>query len=901
MPVLRPAARLARKVRRQLIKTRDWYRRAQRPVRSGTLMLRYRRALAPGQVYFFPFADAGNGTPPMPGVSATSRFEVSRAQLLTEDSRDTVIQAEIIELLQSHERVPGLSNRDRSSSQAGERPIIVVDVRCLQDPSYPLRNIAEHAAHVLRTVVDACGKENDVALLINATLPNLDPDLAAFGRYCISSSQKIDTACVKQLVELSPMTASPGPVLSLLLTPGIHKIAVIYDFIPNDFPGHYLSTDEERISYKARLAALARYDSFLAVSETAASRLTAIIGKDAPVSVTGIADPLPQIEAEPPGPTDELVPFSTFVLVAGGADARKNLLAAIAAHASYSGTRRRHLGLVVIGEMPAEMESAAVGFAADCGLGTHRLKFCSGLNDRQLRSLYSRATVVIVPSFAEGFSLPVIEAIDAGTPVVASNIAAHRELLGAGWWLANPDDPLALGQSVDRALKDAQNLLASERAAIGNRFAAEDVTSRLRNALTQTPAPQKAVDVAPLPRPAKNGRPRLAVITPFPPQQSGIASYTAFTMQAVEKYADVDIFTDTRQKLSAYDGMELHPYAIEPYINRGFDAVVSVLGNSPVHIPILEYFLQFGGACLAHDPRMIELYHRLRGPAGLASLLSRHFREPIPADCLHDITYAEDRDLLPATVYDEIAPQAQPLMVHSENLSRRIFAETGVESVILPYVPHHLPHANKVDPEIVSSARHSLGWRDESIHIATFGTLDQRAKGIEIIVDAVAWLHQWGVSCDLHFVGPASLKDRNELLLRAQRLGLSRAVHFTGWIPTDRWEAYLLAVDAAVQLRTFTPFPVTSRSLLDCAAFGVPTVATDNLAIELHTPAYIGSIPDRFSALLVAESLADLLESRRLEASVKNESPRRDWLKTRTADSYARHLLAALNLGEYTA
>ncbi|MDG2527246.1 glycosyltransferase family 4 protein [Caulobacter endophyticus] len=73
-----------------------------------------------------------------------------------------------------------------------------------------------------------------------------------------------------------------------------------------------------------------------------------------------------------------------------------------------------------------------------------------GLGDVATRSLVAGARAVLCPSFAEGYGLAVAEALQLGTPVIASDIAAHREVGGAA-----PDylDPLD-GPAWARALRD---------------------------------------------------------------------------------------------------------------------------------------------------------------------------------------------------------------------------------------------------------------------------------------------------------------------------------------------------------------------------------------------------------------------------------------------------------------
>ena len=62
------------------------------------------------------------------------------------------------------------------------------------------------------------------------------------------------------------------------------------------------------------------------------------------------------------------------------------------------------------------------------------------LERRLLAALYRRASVVLLPSDREGFGLPVVEAMACGTPVVASDIPALREVGGAAAIYAPPGD-----------------------------------------------------------------------------------------------------------------------------------------------------------------------------------------------------------------------------------------------------------------------------------------------------------------------------------------------------------------------------------------------------------------------------------------------------------------------------
>lgn len=72
--------------------------------------------------------------------------------------------------------------------------------------------------------------------------------------------------------------------------------------------------------------------------------------------------------------------------------------------------------------------------------------------DRQ--ALYSGARLLVMPSFEEGFGVPVLEAMTFGVPVVASNRGSLPEVLGDAGPLVNPDEPDEIAAAMARVLDD---------------------------------------------------------------------------------------------------------------------------------------------------------------------------------------------------------------------------------------------------------------------------------------------------------------------------------------------------------------------------------------------------------------------------------------------------------------
>jgi MMP alpha-(1->4)-mannosyltransferase len=115
----------------------------------------------------------------------------------------------------------------------------------------------------------------------------------------------------------------------------------------------------------------------------------------------------------------------------------------------------RHAELVVIG-MPRP-QSRVGETISRLGLAGS-VRFLSGVSDERIVEEYASAQVAVVPSLYEGFSLPAVEAMACGTPLVGTTGGAVPEVIGRDGdtgLLVPPGDPGALAAAIGRALDDA--------------------------------------------------------------------------------------------------------------------------------------------------------------------------------------------------------------------------------------------------------------------------------------------------------------------------------------------------------------------------------------------------------------------------------------------------------------
>lgn len=117
-----------------------------------------------------------------------------------------------------------------------------------------------------------------------------------------------------------------------------------------------------------------------------------------------------------------------YLLTVGALEPRKGVPALISSLADIHST---DLPLLVVGPVGAAVELDALALAA--GLPPGRVRSLGTLSDADLAVALDRAAVFVFPSLAEGFGLPVIEAMSFGTPVVHSDAPAVVEVAaGAG-------------------------------------------------------------------------------------------------------------------------------------------------------------------------------------------------------------------------------------------------------------------------------------------------------------------------------------------------------------------------------------------------------------------------------------------------------------------------------------
>ncbi|SNR38778.1 Glycosyltransferase involved in cell wall bisynthesis [Haloechinothrix alba] len=159
-----------------------------------------------------------------------------------------------------------------------------------------------------------------------------------------------------------------------------------------------------------------------------------------------------------------------YILSVGTLEPRKGLDVLIEAVARMHGADPRAPDLLLIGQQGWGGVDP-VSHAERCGLPPGAVRVLGRLSDLELAAVLRRATVLAAPSHAEGFGLPVLEAMAAGVPVVHSDVPALIEVAGGAGVTVPRGEVRALSESLLEVVHDS--VWAAQLAAQGRRRAEE--------------------------------------------------------------------------------------------------------------------------------------------------------------------------------------------------------------------------------------------------------------------------------------------------------------------------------------------------------------------------------------------------------------------------------------------
>lgn len=262
------------------------------------------------------------------------------------------------------------------------------------------------------------------------------------------------------------------------------RLVMIYDLDFLDHPER--TTAEIRRDYPALAAEHAqRADHVVTISRHTAEDIGRRLG--VPAARISICYP-----GAPAWPAREAEPREGVILFLGSLAPRKNLGALLDAYERVLARLPNAPRLVLAGGETSESR-ALVERVRRAPLAGH-VDLTGYVAPDQRLDLYRRAVIFVMPSFTEGFGMPVIEAMTCGVPVVAANRGALPEAVGTAGRLVDPEDAGALAEALIALIgsADERRRLSQAGRSQAAKFRWQDTASGIREAWSRALAARKA-------------------------------------------------------------------------------------------------------------------------------------------------------------------------------------------------------------------------------------------------------------------------------------------------------------------------------------------------------------------------------------------------------------------------
>ncbi len=631
-----------------------------------------------------------------------------------------------------------------------------------------------------------------------------------------------------------------------------------YDLIPYLNPNQYLTPNPLYEKYYIeKIHQLKKVDVGLAISMYAAqegqSSLTELKGKLFNVS-TAVDDQFKSINISSKKIQILLEKFKLnrpFVMYTGGPDERKNLSRLLQAYAKLESGDRQENQLLLAGKFAQSAIREFQRQAIELGLEARELRFTGYIDDEELIALYNLCRVFVFPSWQEGFGLPVLEALSCGAVVIGSNTSSLPEVIGLDTAMFDPFNVDAITEKLKQALHDEafRSEVRKHGEIQSKKFSWDGVADQALHVWESTSNAMRITAQM------RSKKPRLAYVSPLPPERTGIADYSAVLLPALSEHYDIELIVrqehiDTELISSAITVRDVSWFKENSEL---YDRVLYQIGNSPYHQHMLSLVQEIPGVVILHDFFL----------SGLLSWLEHHGEQPLvwQQALVEDHgyvalqTHARDphEARLKYPVCGQVLRHAQALIVHSHHAKQLLAKSYGNARAKQVHV---IPLLRKAPTHMsVQEARYKLGFAAEDFVVCSFGFLDASKQNLELLN---AWLKS-SLSkdhrCKLIFVGQNAGGDYGEkMIANIDISGRTNQIQITGFVTALQYRQYLATADLAVQLRIHSRGE-TSAAALDVLNHGIPTIVNAHGSMAELEASGAWMLPDEWGEGALVEAL----------------------------------------------
>jgi glycosyltransferase involved in cell wall biosynthesis len=776
---------------------------------------------------------------------------------------------------------------------------IVIDMQGAQTTGSRNRGIGRYSLSLALAMVRNRG-ENEILLALNGLFPNtIETIRAAFDGFLPQENIRVWSAVTpvssnnkannwrRQSAELvrEAFLASLRPdvvhVSSLFegyyddavtsigaLSRNIPTAVTLYDLIPYICRKPYLENPAVEAWYLGKIEHLRRADLWLAISDSSRREGIKHIGltEERSINISTDADTNFQpvkisLRAEQ-ALRQKYGLNRSCVMYTGGIDHRKNIEGLIRAFAHLPKPLRQQHQLAIVCSARDEDKYRLMQLAKNQGLIKDDFVLTGFVPEGDLVALYNLCKLFVFPSWHEGFGLPALEAMRCGAPVIGANTSSVPEVIGWGEALFDPHSEEAIAAKIERALTD--EVFRTELIRNGNTqskaFSWDESARKAIAAMEHLHAERQKMQLS---QTTGKLRPRLAYISPLPPEKSGIADYSAELLPELARLYEIDVIV--AQDEISDDWIKANcPIRSVQWFAENFSRYERVLyhfGNSVFHEHMFELLKVIPGVVVLHDFFLSGILAHKDGHGFAPGYWARELYNAHGYTALRDRFHAQNiADVIwkyPCSL--SVIQDSLGVIAHSPNslrLAKQWYADDSADWAVIPHLRDPRSDKNK------TGAREALGFDVKDFLVCSFGILGPTKLNYRLLQ---AWLKSslaQDKNCYLIFVGENDSGDYGRKLLGTIHSNQAmKNIRITGWADMDVFRRYLTAAEVGIQLRTLSRGE-TSGTVLDCMNYALATIVNANGSMADIDKKAVWKLPDEFTEAQLIEALETLWQDK---------------------------------------
>lgn len=549
-----------------------------------------------------------------------------------------------------------------------------------------------------------------------------------------------------------------------------------------------------------------------------------------------------------------------FVLCAGGGDFRKNLRNLVRAYSLLTPDHQNELQFVFAGALNSAEQETIRAQAMESGLDSSRLVFTGYVSDAELGQLYTSCLVYVFPSLMEGFGLPALEAMNLGVPVIASHSGNLRDLVSLPEALFDPNNPNEIARVLTRAIEDEtfRDRLRANGLEQSFRFSWDLTARRTIDAwerVSGAPAQTKSVDDSHFA--ATVYRPKLAFVSPFPPDKTGIAAYAAELLPALIEGYDIILISDDVEAHREYAdslGCDIQDDTWLKHHQGAVDRVVYQFGNSQHHAFMFPLIQSVPGVVVLHDLFLGDVKAWMSSLPHSRLSLCETVYESHGIWAVNELNEQVELAIRTYPVNFDLLRKSLAVVTHSQFAAELLHSQYALDDSVLVEVVPLVRSGFGVSAKAAARAR--LGLPENEFIVASFGFVTENKATDRL-------LRAWKTSgldierdCRLLLCGEVLAEEPFASAFELQLQGVSTA-QLTGFLTEEQYQDYLEACDVAIQLRSSSRGE-SSKTILDVMTAGKPVIINAIAANAEFANEVAVVLAEEYSNDALASAIVDL-------------------------------------------